>query len=149
MCSCSVVMITLQQWWSNQWFQTLTLESKMSSNKIFTILINTVDTNLYYKNKGPVQVQTQSEPKVQSTHHLDLALQNWVRSTLALAWTLGTMGSVRSGPGLRGPGLDPGQSRYDIWFLGPLIKILQTLHMCKGTFVYMRFARRRLKHVCQ
>ena len=50
------------------------------------------------RNIGPVQVWTQSDPKVQSTHYLDLDLQNWVRSTLSLAQTLGPMGSVRTGP---------------------------------------------------
>ena len=42
----------------------------------------------------------------QSTHHLDLDLQNGVWSTLALAQTLRPMGSVRSRP-------DPGQSRQE------------------------------------
>ena len=39
-----------------------------------------------------------SEPKVQSTHHLDLDLQKWVQVHLSMARTLGPIGSVRSGP---------------------------------------------------
>ena len=47
----------------------------------------------HMKNKGLVQVQTRSGPKVQFTHHLDLDLQIWVRSTLARTLRP-TMGSV-------------------------------------------------------
>lgn len=54
------------------------------------------NNTLYTQYEVPVQVRPGSNPKVRSTHCLDLDLENWVRSNLSLARTLGPMGSVRT-----------------------------------------------------
>jgi hypothetical protein len=53
---------------------------------------------IYSVYTGPVQVRPGSDPKVRSTHHPDLDLQNLGPVHPPLTRTLGPMGSVRSGP---------------------------------------------------